>query len=81
MCLYPLGLNGLNGNSLGCSSPGAGQKALPVLDEIQKVQGSGEVVKRLWDEERRIQGNVLPILLESSAPLPCSNGAAFRYAI
>lgn len=49
--------------------PGAGQKALLVLDEIQKVEGWGEVVKRLWDEERRTRGSVLPILLGSSALL------------
>jgi len=49
--------------------PGAGQKALLVLDEVQKVEGSGEVVKRLWDEGRRTRGNVLPILLGSSALL------------
>ena len=49
--------------------PGAGQKALLVLDEIQKVEGWSEVVKRLWDEERRTRGNVLPVLLGSSVLL------------
>jgi predicted AAA+ superfamily ATPase len=40
-----------------------------VLDEVQKVQGWSEVVKRLWDEERRTRGPVLPIILGSSALL------------
>ena len=40
---------------------------------FQKVHGWGEVVKRLWDEERRTRGNVLPILLGSAA-LPVQKG-------
>jgi len=40
-----------------------------VLDEIQKVRGWSEVVKRLWDHEKRTAGKVRPILLGSSALL------------
>ena len=46
-----------------------GEKVLLVLDEIQKVRGWSEVVKGLWDEEKRSRGKVLPILLGSSALL------------
>lgn len=49
--------------------PSTGQKVLLVLDEVQKVRGWSEVVKNLWDEEKRIRGKVLPILLGSSALL------------
>jgi predicted AAA+ superfamily ATPase len=48
---------------------GRGQKVLLVLDEVQKVTGWSEVVKRLWDEEKRASGPVLPLLLGSSALL------------
>jgi len=44
-------------------------RVLLVLDEIQKVRGWSEVVKRLWDEERRTDGRVRPLLLGSSALL------------
>lgn len=49
--------------------PAKGQRVLLVLDEVQKVAGWSEVVKRLWDEEKRTNGSVLPILLGSSALL------------
>ncbi len=49
--------------------PGADKKVVLVLDEIQKVSGWSETVKRLWDEEKRIRGTVLPVLLGSSALL------------
>ncbi len=49
--------------------PAAKQRVLLMLDEVQKVQGWSEVVKRLWDEERRTRGSVLPIILGSSALL------------
>jgi hypothetical protein len=49
--------------------PGPAGKVLLVLDEIQKVTGWSETVKRLWDEERRTQGPVLAVLLGSSALL------------
>lgn len=44
-------------------------KVLLVLDEIQKVRGWSEVVKRLWDEERAEKGPIRPLLLGSSALL------------
>ncbi|MFO1467592.1 MAG: ATP-binding protein [Steroidobacteraceae bacterium] len=47
----------------------SGEKVLLVLDEIQKVRGWSEVVKSLWDEEKRSRGKVLPIILGSSALL------------
>jgi predicted AAA+ superfamily ATPase len=40
---------------------------LLVLDEIQKVAGWSEVVKRLWDEERARKGRIRVVLLGSSA--------------
>src|SRR5450759_1955238 len=49
--------------------PGRTGKVLLVLDEVQKVTGWSEVVKRLWDEERRVGGPVRPLLLGSSALL------------
>lgn len=45
------------------------RRVLLVLDEIQKVRGWSEVVKRLWDEDVRVAGGVRPILLGSSALL------------
>jgi hypothetical protein len=51
------------------AQPGPTGKVLLVLDEIQKVTGWSETVKRLWDEERRTQGPVLTVLLGSSALL------------
>jgi len=44
-------------------------RVLLVLDEIQKVPGWSEVVKRLWDEELANGGKVCPLLLGSSALL------------
>lgn len=46
-----------------------GQPAILVLDEIQKVQGWSEVVKRLWDEDRRNRLNLHVMLLGSSSVL------------
>ena len=52
------------------ASAGAAQpRVLLVLDEIQKVRGWSEVVKRLWDHEKRARGPVRPLLLGSSALL------------
>ena len=45
------------------------KRTLLILDEIQKVKGWSEVVKRLWDQERRSNGLVRPLLLGSSALL------------
>lgn len=48
---------------------------LLVLDEIQKVDGWSDVVKGLWDADRRSGRAVVPLLLGSSALL-LSKGAA-----
>src|SRR5438093_5886924 len=37
-------------------------RVLLVLDEIQKVPGWSEVIKRLWDEEVAEEGKVRPLL-------------------
>jgi predicted AAA+ superfamily ATPase len=42
-------------------------RCLLVLDEIQKVVGWSEIVKSLWDAERRRSGGLQVILLGSSA--------------
>jgi uncharacterized protein len=44
------------------------QKALLVLDEIQKIPGWSEAVKRLWDQDTREKMQIQVILL-GSAPL------------
>jgi predicted AAA+ superfamily ATPase len=44
-------------------------RVLLILDEIQKVSGWSEVVKRLWDEEVRRSGAVRALILGSSALL------------
>lgn len=44
-------------------------RVLLVLDEIQKVPGWSEVLKRLWDLELRQSGPVRPLILGSSALL------------
>lgn len=45
------------------------KRVVLVLDEIQKVHGWSEVIKRLWDQEKQTAGKVRPILLGSSAML------------
>lgn len=45
------------------------KRTLLILDEVQKVKGWSEVVKKLWDEEKRTKGLVRPLLLGSSALL------------
>lgn len=50
-------------------APGREKTVLLVLDEVQKVTGWSQTVKRLWDEERRIGGGIRPVLLGSSALL------------
>ena len=44
-------------------------RVLLVLDELQKVPGWSEVIKRLWDEELASGGRVRPLLLGSNALL------------
>ena len=45
------------------------RRVLLVLDEVQKVRGWSEVVKRLWNEELRTGGGVRALLPGSSALL------------
>lgn len=47
--------------------------ALLVLDEVQKIGGWSEVVKRLWDEDSA-SGSQLRVLLLGSAPLLVQRG-------
>lgn len=47
--------------------------SLLILDEIQKVTGWSEVVKRLWDEDTRAERNLHVVLL-GSAPLLMQQG-------
>ncbi|MEO8343544.1 MAG: ATP-binding protein [Gallionella sp.] len=47
--------------------------AVLVLDEIQKISGWSETVKRLWDEDTRIK-RPLKVLLLGSAPLLIARG-------
>ena len=47
--------------------------ALLVLDEVQKVPGWSEVVKRLWDEDTRA-GRRLKVVVLGSAPLLVERG-------
>jgi predicted AAA+ superfamily ATPase len=47
--------------------------ALLVLDEVQKVQGWSEAVKRLWDEDTA-SGTPLLVLLTGSSPLLVQKG-------
>jgi uncharacterized protein len=44
-------------------------QTLLVIDEVQKVLGWSETVKRLWDEDRAAGTDLVPILLGSSALL------------
>ena len=53
------------------SAPSAG--ALLVLDEVQKVSGWSEVIKRLWDEDTAA-GVSLKVLLLGSSPLLMERG-------
>jgi predicted AAA+ superfamily ATPase len=55
---------------------GTGQKkALLVLDEIQKINGWSEVVKRLWDEDSAA-GLSLHVVVLGSSPLLVQHGLA-----
>lgn len=56
------------------TAAGAGkQGALLVLDEIQKIPGWSESVKRLWDEDTRARRRLKVVLL-GSAPLLVARG-------
>jgi len=58
--------------------------AVLVLDEVQKLTGWSETVKRLWDEDTRTK-RTLQILLLGSAPLLITRGLgpslAGRFAV
>ncbi|HHE54403.1 MAG TPA: AAA family ATPase, partial [Caldithrix abyssi] len=43
-----------------------GKKGLLVLDEIQKIPGWSEVVKRFWDEDTREKHQIQVLILGSS---------------
>ena len=51
----------------------ANKKSVLVLDEIQKVPGWSETVKRLWDEDTRA-GRSLHVVLLGSSPLLIARG-------
>jgi predicted AAA+ superfamily ATPase len=52
-----------------------GSRALLVLDEIQKIPGWSETVKRLWDEDSAM-GRDLRVVVLGSAPLLVQRGLA-----
>ncbi len=51
--------------------------AVLVLDEVQKIPGSSETVKRLWDEDTRARRKLKVVLL-GSAPLLVQQGLSER---
>jgi len=55
------------------AAAGPGSRAVLVLDEIQKLPGWSETVKRLWDEDS-VAGRSLPIILLGSSPLLVQKG-------
>ncbi len=57
----------------GLAKENSGRGALLVLDEIQKVQGWSELVKKLWDEDSW-NGLDLRVLLLGSSPLLMQRG-------
>jgi len=52
---------------------GGNRESVLVLDEIQKLPGWSEVVKRLWDEDTAV-GHPLKVVLLGSAPLLMQRG-------
>lgn len=50
-----------------------GRRAILVLDEIQKISGWSETVKRLWDEDTRAKRHTKVVIL-GSAPLLIARG-------
>lgn len=60
------------GRSLAAGTTGKGGAVL-VLDEIQKVTGWSEVIKRLWDNDTR-KKTALKVVLLGSAPLLIQRG-------
>ena len=58
----------------GAASIHSGRRgAVLVLDEIQKISGWSETVKRLWDEDTRARRPLKGVLL-GSAPLRIARG-------
>lgn len=51
----------------------AGRPALLVLDEVQKITGWSETVKRLWDEDSAVR-SALRVVVLGSAPLLVQRG-------
>src|SRR3989338_3201250 len=45
----------------------SGQKVILVLDEIQKIEGLSNIVKKFWDEDTHERRNIQVVLLGSSA--------------
>src|SRR6266542_1088383 len=60
------------GRSLGHKN-GLTRPALLIIDEVQKVQGWSETVKRLWDEDAAVN-LPLRVLLLGSSPLLMQTG-------
>lgn len=52
------------------------QPVLLILDEIQKVRGWQEVVKRLWDEDQRERPGRIRVLLLGSSSLQLQKGVS-----
>lgn len=53
----------------------AGRKGgILVLDEIQKIPGWSETIKRLWDEDSALSGPPLRVVVLGSAPLLVTRG-------
>lgn len=50
------------------------EKKLLVIDEIQKVENWAEVIKKLWDEDRRDQKSQLRVILLGSSSLDLQKG-------
>jgi predicted AAA+ superfamily ATPase len=55
-----------------------GNGAVLVLDEIQKILGWSETVKRLWDEDTRAKLPLKAVMLGSS-PLLVAQGLTEKY--
>lgn len=53
-----------------------GRPGLLVLDEVQKVAGFGETIKRLWDEQQSLPDRSLSVILLGSSSLLLSRGTA-----
>ena len=70
-CATPSGSRS-SGRPRACMA-GAGRRRVLVLDEVQKITGWSETVKRLWDEDTRAR-RPLKVVLLGSAPLLVQQG-------